>query len=170
MTYVIRKGDDKRLLIHWFSSSIQSCCLSTFTAPVRWPALSLASASTSFLIETPASTTARFFALIASFRSRSSALNRVSIARSSCRRRSALLCSACECECALSATRGSAVPENGRVRPSPLRLVRERLELLTHFVESYRGICERLVRRGDFCLEFLCAVKTRLSAMEIVRG
>ena len=129
MTYVIRKGDDKRLLTHWFSSSIQSSCLTTFTAPVRWHALSLASASTSFLIETSASTTACFFALIASFRSRSSALNHVSIARSSCGRRSASPCFACECECAMSATRGSAVPEDGRVRPSPLRLVRERLEL-----------------------------------------
>jgi hypothetical protein len=88
-------ADDEQT--HWLSSLIQSYCFSRFVAPVTCPAFSFASAATScssFLIASSASAASCFFALITSSSSRSSVSNRVSVARSSCSRRSASPCSA----------------------------------------------------------------------------
>jgi hypothetical protein len=86
-----------RTATHWLSSLIQSYCFSRFVAPVTWPAFSFASSATScssFLIASSASAASCFLALITSSSSRSSVSNRVSVARSSCSRRSASPCSA----------------------------------------------------------------------------
>ncbi len=86
-------------LTHWLSSLIQSYCFSRFVAAVTWPAFSFArdcTSCSSFLIATSASAAACFFALMTSSNSRSSVSNRVSVARSSCSRRSASACFACQ--------------------------------------------------------------------------
>ena len=129
---------------HWLSSAIHSYCLSRFVAAVTWPAFSFASACrscSSFLIATSASEATCFLALITSSRSCSSVSKCVSVARSSCRRRSASPCSSYRHNnLHVGGQRGGLVSGAEDMHLALRDLVRERFELLAHLVDPGRGI------------------------------
>jgi hypothetical protein len=82
-----------------------------------------------------------FLALITSSRSCSSVSKRVSVARSSCRRRSASPCSSCRhSDLRAQGQRGFPGQEGMCTHLALCDLVRERFELLAHIVDPGRGI------------------------------